>query len=147
MKNIVTVADSTNIDTLAKLANELWPNHSLQELTCDFAQLVKQNDVLLLIIYAYDVPVGFAHCQLRHEYVEGTKTSPVGYLEGVFVKAEFRRRGFGRQLLKECEAWAKSKGCKEFASDCSIENIFSLQFHLANGFCEANRIICFKKDI
>ena len=30
-------------------------------------------------------PAGFAQCQLRRDYVEGTKTSPVGYPEGIFV--------------------------------------------------------------
>ena len=47
----------------------------------------------------------------------------------------------------EYERWAKEKGCSEFTSDCEIENAESLQFHLAVGFEEANRIICFKKKL
>ena len=39
------------------------------------------------------------------------------------------------------------KHCTEFASDCEINNEISLQFHLSMGFEEANRIICFRKDI
>jgi aminoglycoside 6'-N-acetyltransferase I len=38
-------------------------------------------------------------------------------------------------------------GCKEFASDCKLENTESLRFHLKIGFEEAGRIICFKKDL
>ena len=93
------------------------------------------------------MPVGFAQCGLRADYVEGTETSPVGYLEGVFVKEEYRNHGYAKGLLLYCEEWAKYMGCTEFASDCELENIGSLKFHIAMGFAEANRIICFKKKI
>lgn len=39
-----------------------------------------------------DIPIGFAQCQLRCDYVEGTKTTPVGYLEGIFIKDGYRRK-------------------------------------------------------
>ena len=42
---------------------------------------------------------------------------------------------------------AKEKGCTEFASDCELDNAESLRFHLALGFMEANRIICFRKEL
>ena len=45
------------------------------------------------------------------------------------------------------QMWAKDKGCTEFASDCELENTGSLKFHIAMGFEEANRIICFKKRL
>ena len=54
-------------------------------------------------------------CALRRDYVEGTHTSPVGYLEGVFVQEEYRGRGVATALLRACEAWAGEKGCAEFA--------------------------------
>ena len=91
--------------------------------------------------------VGFAQCQLRTDYVEGTQSSPVGYLEGIFVEEGYRKLGFAKELLSECENWAKEKKCMEFASDCELTNIDSYHFHLAAGFEEANRIICFKKVI
>lgn len=94
-----------------------------------------------------NIPVGFAQCQLRNDYVEGTDTSPVGYLEGIFVKEDYRHKGYAKDLLGECEKWAKLQGCKEFASDCEINNIDSFNFHKAMNFEEANRIICFTKKL
>ena len=94
----------------------------------------------------YDT-IAFAQCQLRYDYVEGTESSPVGYLEGIFVAEEYRKRGYAADLLAECEKWAGEKGCTEFASDCELDNEDSLKFHMALGFEEANRIICFKKGI
>lgn len=43
--------------------------------------------------------------------------------------------------------WAKEKQCTEFAGDCELVNEDSFHFHMVLGFEEANRIICFKKDI
>ena len=94
-----------------------------------------------------DTPVGFAQCTLRTDYVEGTESSPVGYLEGVFVNAEYRGNGYAKELLLACENWAKNMSCTEFASDCELDNMASFKFHIAAGFDEANRIICFRKRI
>ena len=86
-------------------------------------------------------------CGLRHDYVEGTDSSPVGYLEGIFVMEKYRKRGIAKELLKNCQKWAQEQGCGEFASDCEIMNEDSLRFHLHVGFEEVNRIICFTKKL
>ena len=132
---------------LADLALMLWPSHDAAELREEFAELLKSEEAACFLACEAGVPVGFAQCQLRYDYVEGTQTSPVGYLEGIFVRPEFRNRGLAKQLLGACESWAKEKGCMEFASDCELGNDTSLNFHLSMGFAEANRIVCFTKTL
>ena len=132
---------------LADLALMLWPSHDAAELLEEFAELLKSEEAACFLACEAGVPVGFAQCQLRHDYVEGTQTSPVGYLEGIFVWPEFRHRGLAKQLLGACESWAKEKGCMEFASDCELGNDASLNFHLSMGFTEVNRIVCFTKTL
>ena len=132
---------------LADLALVLWPSHDAAELREEFAELLKSEEAACFLACEAGVPVGFAQCQLRHDYVEGTQTSPVGYLEGIVVRPEFRHRGLAKQLLGACESWAKEKGCMEFSSDCELGNDASLNFHLSVGFAEANRIVCFTKTL
>ena len=91
--------------------------------------------------------VGFSHVYIRHEYVNGTESSPVGYLEGIYVYPDYRRQGIAQSLVTMCEEWSKSKGCREFASDCLLENKDSLAFHLKIGFKETERIILFAKKL
>ena len=134
------------IPQLALLASRLWPHHTARELEEDLRETVARDDAALFMAWA-DAPVGFAQCQLRHDYVEGTDSSPVGYLEGIYVMEQHRKQGIARELLKACEEWAKNRGCREFASDCELENAQSLKFHLNVGFEEANRIICFTKKL
>lgn len=140
-------AAAQDAEILAGLACLLWDSHSRKELENRFSDLLEGENAACFLAYAAGCPVGFAQCQLRHDYVEGTKNSPVGYLEGIFVRPEYRGRGLARRLLKACEDWTKERGCREFASDCELENDASLQFHLRMGFAEANRIICFVKSV
>ncbi|WP_431804538.1 aminoglycoside 6'-N-acetyltransferase [Halobacillus andaensis] len=129
----------------AHLALLLWPDHTLEEFIQEITHLIAQPDTTVILAYHSSEAIGFAQCQLRYDYVEGTSSSPVGYLEGLYVKEAFRKQGFAKKLVSVCENWAKKKGCNEFASDCELENEESLAMHLKLGFSEANRIICFKK--
>lgn len=132
---------------VAQLAAQLWPSQTTEEFEEEFKALLADTNAAVFLCQAQGTPMGFAQCQLRHDYVEGTETSPVGYLEGVFVEEGYRNQGYAGKLLAACEQWAKDKGCTEFASDCELENTQSLAFHLRCGFQEANQIICFTKRL
>lgn len=132
--------------TLAHLACKMW-DHSPAELEPEFVSLTQSDKSVCFIAQHDDTPVGFAQCQLRFDYVEGCETSPVGFLEGIYVDADYRRSGCARQLLSACEEWARSKGCSEFASDCELDNQDSLRWHLKAGFAEMGRTIWFAKKL
>lgn len=132
---------------VAELAMLLWSDNEIDDLEKEMINHIISDNGTVFIYFNETIPVGFAQCSLRNDYVEGAKSSPVGYLEGIFVKAEYRNRGIGKKLLIQCEDWAKNKGCSEFASDCELKNMESLKFHLLLGFDETNRIICFKKNL
>lgn len=133
------------VDLLVALAAKLWPHHSKEELSEEFCEFLSCG--IIFAAFEDSQMVGFAQCSLRNDYVEGCSHSPVGYLEGIFVLENYRQKGISRQLLLSCETWAKKQGCREFASDCELDNTQSLSFHLACGFEEANRIICFTKKL
>ena len=143
---IVEKPEASELPAVAELAARMW-DHPAEELEAEFAVLLDDPEAALFTAKHNDEIIAFAQCQLRHDYVEGTSTSPVGYLEGIYVDEAHRHRGVAAALLRACEAWAKEKGCAEFASDCELDNRDSLRFHLAVGFEEANRIICFTKRL
>ena len=144
---MIQKATINDLLTLAELACRLWPEHAVEEMRSEFAEMIQKPDAAFFVAYAEDTAIGFAQCQLRYDYVEGTDSSPVGYLEGIYVAEGYRKQGMARELLVACENWAKEKGCTEFASDCELDNVQSLQFPLNVGFEEANRIICFAKKL
>lgn len=147
MKRNIRKADKNDAATIAAMAVKMWPTHTIEELTAEFSSLLQGEGGVVFIGYEGETPIGFAQCQLRKDYVEGTRTSPVAYLEGVFVEESHRHMDVGRELVLCCERWGAAKGCKEFASDCEEANVASELFHKSIGFSEANRIVCFVKKI
>ena len=139
-------ASVNEANLVAELAIQMWDDNSVDGLEADFVNYMN-NGGAVFMAWNHNTAIGFAQCGFRHDYVEGTETSPVGYIEGVFVEAAYRRQGIARKLVEECQMFAKNQGCTEFASDCEISNMESLQFHLKMGFVEANRIICFTKKL
>ena len=144
---VIRKAEEKDLRAAAALAAELWPEHMPEELLPEFRTLLASGEGAAFLASEDGQDLGFAQVQLRHDYVEGTETSPVGYLEGIYVREEARGRGVAKALLRACEAWAADKGCREFASDCELDNAVGLSFHLHSGFTEANRIICFVKPL
>lgn len=144
---MIRQANIQDTSEVAALALELWPGHGREELTEEMAALLGRQDAVIFLYTRDAIPIAFAQCQLRRDYVEGTESSPVGYLEGVYVRQAHRRQGIARKLLAACENWCAEQECTEFASDCEITNEESLRFHLNVGFLEANRIICFTKKL
>lgn len=144
---MIKKAKTSDLSELSHLAIQMWQDSTVSDLEQDFKQTIDNTNAAVFIKTYDEQLIGFAQCQLRTDYVEGTETSPVGYLEGIFVLEEHRHKGYASELLNACENWAEKKGCLEFASDCDLDNTESYQFHRASGFTEANRIICFKKHL
>lgn len=144
---MIRKAGNTDRQIIASLMMQLWPNHTQEEILRGIHEQLHSSQDEVFLAFVRGEPVGFAQCGLRHDYVEGTSSCPVGYLEGIFVKAQYRRRGIAGQLLSRCEDWAREKGCREFASDCELSNKESAVFHEKMGFSETNRIVCFTKKL
>ena len=144
---MVKKATKQDCGILAQLAVQMWDSHGAEELEAEFAGMLENEQAVFFLQYVDGLPVGFVQCGLRRDYVEGTESSPVGYLEGIFVREDYRSHGYAKALLSACEDWAKEMGCSEFASDCELDNDTSFRFHMAMGFEEANRIICFRKKL
>ena len=94
-----------------------------------------------------DNPIGFVEATLRTDYVNGCATSPVAFLEGIYVEPEVRRQGIARTLVGAVEEWGRKMDCREFASDALLENSDSHSMHRALGFEETERLVYFRKDL
>ena len=90
---------------LASLAIQMWTDNDPDELTEEFRQLTENMDAACFIKYIGSKPVAFAQCQLRHDYVEGTDSLPVGYLEGIFVSERYRRKGYAAELPEDVKQY------------------------------------------
>ncbi|MDC7223339.1 MAG: GNAT family N-acetyltransferase [Spirochaetales bacterium] len=139
--------DESRVVQAAGLAHSLWPDAGREELSRDFFAMVSSERETVFLCVEQGVAVAFAQFSLRSDYVEGTDSSPVLYLEGIGVEERFRRKGLARRLLERGTVWGKERGCSEFASDCELDNSDSQAFHGRVGFTEVNRLVCYTKKI
>ncbi len=140
-------AEKEHAKCAADLLMKLWPDHTEEEMLECASEYIEGREKAAFLAREEGAFCGICLVSLRHDYVEGTEENPVGYLEGIYVDDAMRGLGVARALLGKAQEWAKEMGCHEFASDCELDNTESLKFHLACGFEEANRIICFVKGI
>ena len=127
----------------------LWPDTSLAEHLEEMRDLLARPEKYVQFI-AYSelkTPLGFVEASLRHDYVNGTNSSPVAFLEGIYVVPDFRNIGIAARFFSVVEDWACSIGCSELASDAALGNLTSHQVHHAMGFKETERVVYFSKNL
>lgn len=74
---------------------------------------------------------------------DGCLSSPVAYLEGLYLKREYRGRGLGKETMKVILNWCKEKGYTELATDSELLNLNAQKFFKALGFKETCRVVEF----
>jgi aminoglycoside 6'-N-acetyltransferase I len=134
--------------TWLNLRKQLWPDCTAERHVLEIKNyLLSENKRAFLAVHENGSAVGFCECAIRHDYVEGSTTSPTAYLEGIFVMEQFRKHGIAKKLIEHAEIWATNLGCLEIGSDTEIGNQTSIDMHLRLGFAERNRIVHFIKQI
>jgi aminoglycoside 6'-N-acetyltransferase I len=125
----------------------LWQHASADEHVLETDQLLAapHRYAVFLAVSPEEEALGFAEAAVRHDYVNGCDTSPVLFLEGIYVIPNVRRQGIARALCISVEQWGTEHACAEFASDSQIDNVNAQALHRALGFEETERVVFFRK--
>jgi aminoglycoside 6'-N-acetyltransferase I len=136
-------------NTWLALRMALWPHGPRDEHLAEMEKFIAHpNQFGQFIAYSPSMrPIGLAEASLRFDYVNGTSSSPVAFLEGLYVVPDAREQGVAQQLVEAVTDWARTRDCTELASDALLDNQISHAVHLALGFQESERVIFFKKSI
>ena len=148
-KTIIERCSSLDQPGWLELRLALWPDATADEHRGYMAISLAQPERYLQLMM-YDErrqPLGFIEGSIRSDYVNGTGSSPVGFIEGVYVVPSRRRKGVARQLYAAIADWAKARGCRELASDALVDNEVSQRAHRALGFRETERVVYFTKAL
>jgi len=139
------IVESDRLDW-ARLREALWPgslsDHDIE--TRKYFETVRQLPIVF-VAEAGGRIVGFLELDYR-KYAPGCRSSPVPFIEGWYVERELQRRGIGRALVEAAEARARADGHREIASDAELENTDGIAAHLALGYKEVERVVCFHKS-
>ncbi len=140
--------DAEDSDWLA-LREMLWPDSGREEHAAEMARVAEEPFRFGQFVArdAAGARLGFAEVSLRTDYVNGTESSPVAFIEGLFVLPHARRQGVAGALMAAIVAWARARGCSELASDALLDNTGSHAMHAALGFAETERVVFFRRTL
>ena len=141
----------TSVEQLGwlELRQALWTDCATEVQLLEMAEhvAIPQRFADFVAYSDWGKPVGLAEAAMRTDYVNGTTSTPVAFLEGIYVLPESRRQGVAASLVAAVCGWARECGCDELASDAALENPLSHAVHRALGFEETERVVFFRKRL
>jgi aminoglycoside 6'-N-acetyltransferase I len=130
-----------------RLRDALWPGSLADHEEETRTYFEKRLDVpVVFVATVRDRVVGFLELDFR-KYAPGCVSSPVAFIEGWYVQPESQGQGIGRALVNAADAYARAAGHREIASDAELENAQGIAAHLAVGFEEIERVVCFRRSV
>ena len=97
------------------------------------------------VIFKIDVGGEAAGMVALHFSISTAEGGWAGRIEDVYLKPEFRRRGIGKQVMKELITFGLNKGLKCLTLIADKDNKPALAFYKACGFKEMNLVNFIKK--
>ncbi len=129
------------------LMHELWSHHDRDSLQTEARKILASKKETSFLLSIDEKFLGFVNVSIRTDYVHGSTHSPVGYIEGIYIKPKLRHRGLAKKLVEHATLWFLANGCKEICSDAEIDNVVSQGWHEAMGFAQSKRLVHYIKRI
>ncbi|TMU56432.1 aminoglycoside 6'-N-acetyltransferase [Flagellimonas algicola] len=143
----ITTYEEQDYSDWRDMALKLFNDYPAEEIERGLKSILKKSSQQTFMAKDDGISVGFISTSLRVDYVEGSTTSPVGYIDMIYVKNAHRKHGLARQLFEQAEAWARRKGCTEMGSDTWLWNTDAQQFHEKIGFRKEDVLVHYIKTI
>lgn len=142
---MIRQAKESDFDEWLRMRKQLFSEYSPDELLKEIEQIYFERSVvgeLDYVVYVFDKGQdqlgGFIETSLRR-FVEDCQTSPIGYIESLYVDSELRRKGIAKELVKKSEDWIIRKNCSEYFVDTDPDMPDAIDFYLSYGFQEIRR--------
>ncbi len=113
----------------------------------EMAEIIKRPDWFCYFISLdEDQHVGLVELSSRN-IVDSCISSPVAYLEGLYLQPNYRNQGIGKRVMQLITKWCADEGFKELATDAELDNVRAQRFYTQLGFEETDRVVAFRFEI
>jgi aminoglycoside 6'-N-acetyltransferase I len=113
-----------------KLRCDLWPegveDHEA-EIASFFGSTLVEPLAVFVAVDGADRVIGFAELSIRRD-IPALGYYDAGFIEGLYVAPEKRFCGVARALVQAGRHWARTRGCKGFASDRSGRYVIDMRY-------------------
>lgn len=90
--------------------------------------------------------IGLVELSLRN-IVDGCLSSPVPYLEGLYLTATERGKGRGTEIIEMIKLWCQEHGYSELATDAELTNTRAQKFYEELGFEQVDRVVEYRLEL
>ncbi len=90
--------------------------------------------------------IGLVELSLRN-IVDGCLSSPVPYLEGLYIIEPERGKGRGTDVIGMIKLWCQEQGYSELATDAELTNIRAQKFYEKLGFEQVDRVVEYRLEL
>ncbi len=146
MTLVITGAAAHDLEDWVAMRCQLWPDLSESQQRSELEDLMARHGYRGWIAREDGKAAGFAEACIR-PYANGCDSTPVPFLEGVWVEPALRHLGIGARLVGQVEAWAAAQGFSELGSDVDIANLISQAAHQAWGFEERETVVYYRRRL
>ncbi|HEV3167435.1 MAG TPA: GNAT family N-acetyltransferase [Isosphaeraceae bacterium] len=125
-------ANLTDSDRVFELVKEFATSFQpeLDSFRRSFSQIILKDDALLIVAQDSGKLLGYL---LGFDHPTLFANGSIAWAEEVAVEADRRRQGIGRQLMREFEEWARSRGSRLVA----LATRRATDFYLSLGYEES----------
>lgn len=99
--------DATNLNLALKLRTLAWPNRTIPEYYCEKAYHDDWQEDVCWLVYRGDDLIGLAGVYTIDEGEDGYDEQESIWMDSFMIVSEFRRQGFGRQVLSDVFEYCK----------------------------------------
>ena len=131
--------------------NRVIPDDCIVKITRGMLNMQGPSDHHLEVYYDGENLAGFVYGKVDHEGHKGFIKPGYGYIMEFYIKPEFRRKGYGKAMLKEIESLFASHGTKKMY--LTADPVTGKPFWQAMGFQNTgerspeNGLLIFEKDV
>ncbi len=112
----------------------------------EMVNIIQNEDWQCLFVRDDKKAIGFVELSHRN-IVDGCTSSPVPYIEGIYLMPGYRQKGIGKHVVKMLKEWCIKRGYNELAADTELENEDAQKFFTSVGFGETYRTVGFRCEL
>ena len=109
----IEAINKQNLEVCTELILKLWPDCEFEEEYRNCLRILDSAREEIFLSTDQSIYLGFIYLSLRTDYVEGTNSSPVAYIEGIYVEPQSRMQGIAASLVERGAQWGIEKGCSD----------------------------------
>lgn len=128
---------------IARLSGQLGYPANAEQIEARLAPILNADDHVVIVAEALSKLVGWIHVHGRL-LVESPPYAEIG---GLVVDQEFRGKRIGKQLVRHCEEWARTKGYHELRVRVNVTRVEAHQFYKHAGFENTKTQQVFRKEL